>query len=62
MDRVKNYSGTISEDTATKAVKQYYGATSNTTAKKGKTELLIRYRNSLLNAGQSQGMTVSFCG
>ena len=40
MDRVKNYSGTISEDTATKAVKQYYGATSNTTAKKGKTELL----------------------
>lgn len=40
MDRVKNYSGTISEDTATKVVKQYYGATSNITAKKSKTELL----------------------
>ena len=41
MDRVKNYSGTISEDTATKTVKQYYGiATSNYTAKKSKTELL----------------------
>ena len=40
MDRVKLYSGSISEDTATKTVKQYYGGTSSPTAKKSKTELL----------------------
>lgn len=41
MDRVKLYSGSISEDTATKTIKQYYGAaTSNLAVKKSKTELL----------------------
>lgn len=40
MDRIKIYSGMITEDSATKSVKMYYGATSNTLVKKGKTEML----------------------
>lgn len=41
MDRIKLYSGSISEDTETKKISQYYGsATSNLAVKKSKTELL----------------------
>lgn len=59
MDRIKLYSGSISEDTETKTIKQYYGATTNISIKKSKTELL---NNKLLEFLTECGVDVEYDG
>lgn len=59
MDKLKFYSGSITEDTDTKYIKSYYGATSNTSVKKSKTELL---NNSLLEFLTECGVDAEYDG